>query len=290
MKNVEVMRSGFLVIPFDLPKCTALGDDTDVRHYMYVKKHQTKVESEANCLFIVNLPLLTQVDSIKESFGRICAQYETVAHVAELLHHDEFGLHEVDLGALTSDFRDTGDAEDRRYTPRNSALLKFVDQASLENCWAALRKYAHKQKELVEWAFQSPSIATFQSFYKPLDLEYLRSDIHEHMLLFEQREQLAQDEVQSSIVDEDGFTLVVGKNTKSLNSIRRRILNRNPLLKHTRKEKPPSMVDKKAKQDFYRFQLREQKKQEINELLSKFKEDQERIKVMKSKRKFNPYS
>lgn len=110
------------------------------------------------------------------------------------------------------------------------------------------------------------------------------------MALFEQREQQAQEEVQSSIVDEDGFTLVVGKNTKSLNSIRKKIFNRNPLLKHEKPKKMPNMVDKKAKKDFYRFQVRERKKQEINELLAKFKQDQEKIKEMKSKRRFNPYT
>ena len=91
-------------------------------------------------------------------------------------------------------------------------------------------------------------------------------------------------------MDEDGFTLVVGKNTKSLNSIRKKILNKNPLSKHENKAKPISNIDKKAKKDFYRFQVRKRKKQEINQLLSKFKEDQERIKVMKAKRKFNPYT
>lgn len=110
------------------------------------------------------------------------------------------------------------------------------------------------------------------------------------MSVFEERERQAQEDIQTSVVDEDGFTLVVGKNTKSLNSIKKKILNRNPLSKHENKVKPPSAVDKKAKQDFYRFQVRERKKQEINELLSKFKEDQAKIKVMKDKKKFNPYA
>ncbi|AMD19507.1 HCL644Cp [Eremothecium sinecaudum] len=290
MVAVDVMKNGFLVIPFALPSCEKLFESSGAMHYMFVKKHQTKNASESNCLFLVNLPLLASLDSIKSSFGSICSQYDTVAHILQLLYHDEFGLNEIQLSELTSDLVSLDNAEEKRYTPRNTALLQFVDESSLNNCWDALRRYSHKAKSLIQWEFPHPSVSTFTNFYKPLDIEYLKNDIHEHMQLFEQREALAQDEVQSTIVDEDGFTLVVGKNTKSLNSIRRKLLHGNPLFKHVAKAKPPNMITKNAKQDFYRFQMREKKKQEVNELLKKFKEDQERIKVMKAKKKFNPYT
>lgn len=288
------MKNGFLVIPFKLPSFPALKglDESKAYHYMYVKKHQTKVESEVNSLFIINIPLLTNLETFKNVMHTICSKYDTVSHVEDLLYNDEFGLQEVDLSALTSDLMAVEKVSEARFTPRNTALLKFVDSSSLDNCWESLRKYSNlkaKDEEFIEWKYTSPSVSTFINFYKPLDIDYLKEDIHTHLSIFEQREQQAQDEVQSSIVDEDGFTLVVGKNTKSLNSIRKKILNKNPLSKHTDKVKPVSMVDKKSKDDFYRFQVRERKKQEINQLLNKFKEDQERIKVMKAKKKFNPY-
>ncbi|KAM3161408.1 Ribosomal RNA-processing protein 7 [Lachancea thermotolerans] len=291
--RVDSMKNGFLVIPFKLPQSQKLEEHSEEAcHYMFIKKHQSKSELEQNCLFLVNLPLLTHLENLKQGFGSIMSQYGSVAHVAQLLHHDEFGLSEVDLSSLTSDLMSTGDAEEKRYTPRNTALLQFVDAASVDNAWSALRKYSQerKQSKIVTWNFDSPSMATFINFYKPLDLDYLKEDVYSHMALFEQREQQAQEQAQSSIVDEDGFTLVVGKNTKNLNSIRKKILNKNPLLKHEKIVKPPTMADKKAKQDFYRFQIRERKKQEISELLKKFKQDQEKIKEMKSKRKFNPYA
>ncbi|SCW03028.1 LAFE_0G01354g1_1 [Lachancea fermentati] len=290
--KIDCMKNGYLVVPFQLPSSDKLKECENALHYMFVKKHQSKSEHEQRCLFLVNLPLLTHSENLKKSFQEICSRSNTVAHISQLLHYDEFGLNDVDLSSLTSDLMSTGDAEEKRFTPRNTALLQFVDDSSLENAWNALKKYSQDSQDdkLVTWSFRSPSMETFINFYKPLDTEYLKTDIHEHMALFEQREAQAQEEVQSSLVDEDGFTLVVGKNTKSLNSIRKKIFNRNPLLKHEKVAKPPSMVDKKAKQDFYRFQIREKKKQEISELLKKFKQDQERVKEMKSKRKFNPYS
>lgn len=289
-ESVHSMKNGFLVVPFRLPAERFLPSDECKYHYMFVKKHQTKVENEQSCLFVVNIPLLTGLETLKSAFNKICDQYDTVSHIEDLLHHDEFGLREVDLSSLTSDLLSTGSPEESRFTPRNTALLKFVDEASVNNCWNALRKYSQSDRsKSIEWKYTTPSVSTLLDFYKPLPKDYLKEDIAEHMSLFEQREQQAQEDVQSSLVDEDGFTLVVGKNTKSLNSIRKKVLNRNPLSKHENKVAPPTAVDKKSKQDFYRFQIRERKKREINQLLVKFKEDQERIKVMKAKKKFNPY-
>ncbi|GMM56638.1 Rrp7 protein [Maudiozyma humilis] len=292
-KRVSSMKNGFLVLPFRQPKSKVLPSKTASYHYVYAKMHSSKNEGEQNCIFVVNLPMLANTESCKSAINAICEKYDTVSHLESLVHSDEFGLGEVDLSALTSDLMtNTEDAAEKRFTPRNTALLKFVDKASASNCLSALRKYSSASKSsIIEWEYTSPSIQTFLNYYKPLNIEYLKEDVHTHLSIFEQREQQAQEDVQSSIVDEDGFTLVVGKNTKNLNSIRKKILNRNPLLKNSGEgvEKPQTAVDKKAKRDFYRFQVRERKKQEINELLSKFKEDQERIKVMKEKKKFNPY-
>lgn len=285
------MKKGFLVIPFKLPKHKALPSDDAAFHYIFVKKHESPDENEQNSLFLVNMPLLTHLDNLRSVFQKICSNFNTVSHMEELLYNDEFGLQDVDLSALTSDLMSVEDPESKRYTPKNTALLKFVDDSSVSNCFNALKKYSKlDQSSRIEWEYKSPTVDTFLNFYKPLDTDYLKEDIHSHMEIFEQREQEAQNATQSSIVDEDGFTLVVGKNTKSLNSIRKKILKKNPLSKHENKASPPSSIDKKGKEDFYRFQIRERKKQEINQLLNKFKEDQEKIKIMKANRKFNPYT
>lgn len=298
MVHINSMKNGFLVIPFKLPDHPVLSElnnnnnKTPACHYMFMKKHQAKQEEELNSIFLVNIPLLTNLESMKSIIQQICSKYDTVSHVEELLYNDEFGLNDVNLSSLTSDLMTIpNDISETRFTPRNTALLKFVDKSSLDNCWNALLKYSNlsNTEKFIIWDYNTPPISTFTNFYKPIDLDYLKEDVHSHLSIFEQREQAAQDEIQGTIVDEDGFTLVVGKNTKSLNSIRKKILQKNPLTKHSTKTKPATMVDKKAKNDFYRFQVRERKKQEINQLLSKFKEDQERIKVMKAKKKFNPY-
>lgn len=192
-EDINTMKNGFIVVPFRLPDHKALPKSKEASlHYMFARRHQSSNANESDCLFLVNLPLLSNIEHMKKFVGQLCEKYDTVSHVEELLYNDEFGLHEVDLSALTSDLMSTADVNEKRYTPRNTALLKFVDDASINNCWNALRKYsnfhAKHPKELFEWTYTTPSFTTFINFYKPLDIDYLKEDIHTHMMVFEQRE------------------------------------------------------------------------------------------------------
>ena len=90
---------------------------------------------------------------------------------------------------------------------------------------------------------------------------------------------------QTEIVDEDGFTLVVGSHTKT----KAGMLGKQKLLQAKEQERSKKKLKRKEKDDFYRFQLREKKKAEMNDLLHKFKQDQERVKVMKERKRFRPY-
>ena len=304
---VSMMKNGFIVVPFKLP-------ETDIYpvqavHYLFVKKHDNKQnEEESNTLFLFNLPILTHLDVLKTNFNKILSKYETQSIYEKILYLDEFKLNEINLNELSSDYYDqtNSSSKNKRYLPHNTCLLKFVDATSLNNCLSSLRKYSAKsgseKKHLVVWeGISQPSLKDFTNFYNPLPVDYLKTEISEALQDFEDRESKAIEDLNnaSSLVDEDGFTLVVGKNTKNLNSIKRKLLHKNPLTKFNKVSKVPrnsglaqSVQDKenkKVKLDFYRFQIRERKKNEINELLRKFKDDQAKIKEMKLQKRFNPY-
>ena len=124
LSKIDCMKNGFLVIPFKLPEVLKKPMLKDAFHYMFIKKHQTKQESEMNSLFVVNIPLLTNLDIMKTVTAKICERYDTMAHVENLLYNDEFGLNEINLSALTSDLlTDTNDQSESRFTPRNTCLL-----------------------------------------------------------------------------------------------------------------------------------------------------------------------
>lgn len=91
-------------------------------------------------------------------------------------------------------------------------------------------------------------------------------------------------------VDADGFTLVGSASKRKGGPLRpdpAATLSGggvNPEDQSSNKSKKS-----KEKKDFYRFQIREQKKQEMNGLLKRFREDQEKIKELKEKKRFRPY-
>ncbi|GME97750.1 unnamed protein product [[Candida] boidinii] len=120
-----------------------------------------------------------------------------------------------------------------------------------------------------------------------MDSESLEIESAESVLEFARKEQEAKDEIDNmkTITDEDGFTMVVGSHRKTKTGIMGSLKKTNEI----EKEKAVKKMKRKEKQDFYRFQIREKKKQEMNHLLAKFKEDQERVKEMKEKRRFRPY-
>lgn len=284
---MSVINNGFLVIPFKLSTQPEIIEDT--KHYLFVKKHSPKDEKEQNCLFCVNLPMLTDIDSLRNMVGKICNNYNTAAYIENWIKHEQFEFDTMRFSSLTNEL---SKGSESHYSPHNTSLLKFVDSFSFDNFWNALKNYSKNAKDsnLISWECNGPSITKFVGHYKPINSEYLKKDVFSHLKAFSESELAAQQEVQSSIMDADGFTLVVGKNTKSLDSIKKKILKKNPLSKYSTKTRAKVVLDKKSKQDFYRFQIRERKKIEITQLLAKFKEDQEKIKVMKQKRKFNPYS
>ena len=67
------------------------------------------------------------------------------------------------------------------------------------------------------------------------------------------------------------------------------ILGKQKLAATVESEKAKSKMKSKEKQDFYRFQIRQRKKEEMNDLLNKFKMDQEKVRVMREKKRFRPY-
>ena len=120
-----------------------------------------------------------------------------------------------------------------------------------------------------------------------LDPNSLTEEVSQALIDFDKAEQQSIEELQlqRNLVDEDGFTLVVGSHRKT----KAGILGKQKLASTVGVVKAQSKMKSKEKQDFYRFQLRQRKKEEMNELLNKFKLDQEKVRMMKEKKRFRPY-
>lgn len=313
---VAAMKNGFIPVPFKLNKNDSLNiQDDDIFHYIFMKKHQS-TQKEENTVFLYNLPLLTTFETVSLNLNKIVNQFKGQVIFdknSENFKTDEFKLEAIDINSLSSDYILNSDNETvspkqalggseykGESRPFNTTYLTLLDNDSLKSLFSCLNKYI-KKNEIVEWEYPEsvtmPSLKQFQSFMKPLPVQYLKELVMQTMEDFNEREVIANDELLTSanLVDDDGFTLVVGKNTKTKSGLSRNTDKlHNPLMKYNKtiKKQRAGAVKKNkwdGQLDFYRFQQREKKKVEIGELLSKFKKDQAKIIQWKETGKFNPY-
>ncbi|CDR40391.1 CYFA0S05e00254g1_1 [Cyberlindnera fabianii] len=288
--TVEEVK-GFTVIPVSLPQNPYYKAQTQIKHYMFIKKHQSSTLKELaeRSLFIVNPPLDTTLNTIRKFFKSV----STNSLIENVLVNQENLDYEINLTRLTSDLYDEEEESDQTLfkIPNYTALVVFVDKAAAGLAMSKLKKYAKcKDADLFRWeGEQTSGSLRFQNMYKKeiLSVEETSAAVTQALTEFEEREEESIKKLKEmkEIVDDDGFTLVVGKNRKTKRGILGKISGTTKFetAKTGKKEK------KKEKQDFYRFQIREKKKQEMNELLKKFRDDQERIKELKEKKRFRPY-
>ncbi|GMF46543.1 unnamed protein product [[Candida] boidinii] len=175
--------------------------------------------------------------------------------------------------------------------PLGCGIVTFLDKNGLNLALQSIKKIISSGKNIPIWPkdLQATGTERYINNYrsKIMDSETLETESAESVLEFARKEQEAKDEIDSmkTITDEDGFTMVVGSHRKTKTGIMGSLKKTNEI----EKEKALKKMKRKEKQDFYRFQIREKKKQEMNHLLAKFKEDQEKVKEMKEKRRFRPY-
>ena len=113
------------------------------------------------------------------------------------------------------------------------------------------------------------------------DATQLESQVKRFMTKYDARRQQEENRVKKrkNQPDEDGWITVTSKNT---NKIPKSKLSRIKLRKVSRKKKKNELLH------FYKFQMREEKRDNIMQLQKKFDEDKNKITAMKLQRKFKP--
>jgi ribosomal RNA-processing protein 7 len=267
---------GFTVVPVIIPPTPYYKQQT---HYMFIKRHTSNdPQLSQRSLFILNPPLNTTLTYIKKFIQSI----STNLLIEQWFINEESLDYDINLTKLTSDLYDE---ENQVKLPNGTGVLVFVDKDACTLALSKLKKYV-KGKERFSWEMEHGSIKMVESYRAMrLPIEHTSELVTRALQDFEQREAESMEKLQDiQIVDEDGFTMVVGKNRKTKRGILGKISGTQKI-----KQQEENKLKKKEKQDFYRFQIREKKKLEMNELLKKFKDDQERIKELKEKKRFRPY-
>lgn len=275
---------GFGVLPVSLPKSSS-------PHYLYFKKHETKGGSNTNrALFLVNLPIETSFSTLKKYFQKIALGATIESFIPSLLTDFSEDTY-VDLTKLTSDLElSTPDeaVEVGSKLPKNCGIVNFIDKSAFQLAMTSLKNLA-AESTVSSWpvADMGPGFFLKSIHLQTLDPERLAKEVSQALVDFNAAEKESAEKLQqqSQLVDEDGFTLVVGSHRKT----KAGIMGKQKLASTVELEKAQSKLKKKEKDDFYRYQLRQRKKEEMNELLHKFKLDQERVRQMKEKKRFRPY-
>lgn len=286
---------GFLPLEITLPEAADLPEST---HLCYLKPHLSKNENEqtdtTSSIFLINPLPYWNLSNVKKLFKQInpSCHIESVmvresidnSRISSIGSGINYDLH-INLSKLTNEELGTELSAEQRL-PFGSSVIKFLDRDSFELFLTSLKKINSK-KLIYEFDKKDTGFNKYSTVVHE-DKFLLEKKVTKKLIEFQNREKIASEELENmkTVVDEDGFTLVIGSQNKTKADILGTMKKQADLEKdseHVKKEK------KKEKQDFYRFQIRERKKNEMSELLLKFRQDQQRVKAMKERRKFKPY-
>ncbi|KAK6198113.1 ribosomal RNA processing protein 7 [Scheffersomyces amazonensis] len=277
---------GFYVLPLEFPESKTF-------HYIYFKKHETKSSESTNSnqntsLFVYNLPINTSITSLKKFFQDVSIGATISSFIPSKLtdYPEDVWL---DLTSLTSDLElnnSNSEESESQKLPKNCGIIKFIDKSSFQLAFNSLKKLSAQSKP-TKWAFETIDSTYYLKKYQNqiLNSEEISTQVSQALIDFDKAEQDSINQIHSNLVDEDGFTMVVGSHRKT----KAGILGKQRLAATVELNKAQGKLKKKEREDFYRFQLRERKKEEMNQLLLKFKEDQEKVRLMREKKRFRPY-
>ncbi|KAI9279040.1 ribosomal RNA-processing protein 7-domain-containing protein [Umbelopsis sp. AD052] len=292
---------GFKILPIHMNR--------DAVHYMYIKKHESRQDSEATpkdrTMFILNLPVDTTDEHIKRLFqpyGRVVSiKYHTRGNQPE---EEEEGEAEeavetaVDQPKLSRKQQQKLEEEEKQKKETDASLkirsvlttgsfahVVLLEAKELENVLnmnAKKREWTEDDEAMLPLGFDR--YKTMYALSHPSARE-LQSRVDSYIIKFQaaeyEKERIATE--QQNKMDEDGFIMVTRHHRRGTNTDGEVTVT---AAKADRQVKPQK---KKELLNFYRFQMREQKRDQLVELRKKFEDDRKKIEQLKQTRKFRPY-
>jgi ribosomal RNA-processing protein 7 len=298
MAGVARQVSGFIVLPIQFKSSPSFPEP--VTHYIYLRPDEPKLPStEApRSLFLVNIPITTTEQHLKHLFatqltaGRVervnfddsTSTSKLITENAQSAKHGKkrkrITSSELEVELETATLPETWD---RTINPSGShAVVVFVDRPSMEASLKAVKKAA-KLGTTITWG------EGIENRIPPLGLK--RYEAH-HALRYPSRKELLSsvDSYMSAYSrmeearsreeakkrqqpDEDGFVTV----TKGARG--------GVIRKEDAKELGEREKEKETGiENFYRFQMRERRKEEQGRLMRQFEEDKRKVEEMRRRR------
>ncbi|KAN0011877.1 hypothetical protein ACTFIU_007448 [Dictyostelium citrinum] len=249
-KKVENTISGFTILPVQI-------ENSIFKKYIYIKKETNKKWPQNKTLFVTNLPTHCQ----------------TLEDVKKLFKYDF--IESVHFGQPNLKNNDTPTAEDSLEqideSTKHVAHIVMKDQDSL-------KLFLKKSHSL---SIQQPSLPLngfnqlLNQYNSKIIVNYDELQIKLDNIMIDYDKRVLESKKRSksrNVPDEEGFITVGPSSAKVMTA-----------------EEVKALMEKKQKKNFYAFQHRQTKKDELDVLRQKFEEDKQRISKITAARKFKPY-
>ncbi|KAG7397622.1 hypothetical protein PHYBOEH_000443 [Phytophthora boehmeriae] len=236
------------------------------RRFIYAKQHDSKpsvdfangesVLASGRTAYVVNLPLTASEEWLRACFEPLGAIQHVVPGSGGLYKEED------EDAQLSTEFQASRTAH--VVFKAQESLNKLLKVETLET--PAPSKFSGLQAYAAKYRRNRPGLAAV----KAIADRFMASFDEEEAEDLRRREEL------KNQVDDDGFQTVV--NTK-----KRGIVSQEDTI-----AKPAKKQKGKERNDFYRFQTREKKRDQLKTLRERFEEDRELVEKMKKANKFRP--
>ncbi|KUJ18046.1 uncharacterized protein LY89DRAFT_35984 [Mollisia scopiformis] len=290
--------SDYALLPITIPPIPSYPHQTT--HTLYLRPHAPKIPTpnDARSLFLVNLPIDSTTASLRSLFTSLvgAGKFEDCSFEHERVRKPL----PAPANGSKKRKRADDDTEEEIELPRtwdrdlrrsgSSAVVLLVDEKSVELVLKTVRKLHKKGRG--GWPVWESEGSTGSQRYRlhhtlsfP-DPKILQANIDTFMSAFNDREESRKREERKGrqVPDEDGFVTVMrGGRT-------------GPARAEEVERKRAEMEERERKKrgemgDFYRFQMRERRKEVQGEMVRRFEEDRRRVEGMRRERgRFRPES
>ncbi|KEF56587.1 uncharacterized protein A1O9_06776 [Exophiala aquamarina CBS 119918] len=293
MAKVPREVGGCIALPINLPVRKSFPEQT--KHYLYIRPHDPQIPDEdaPRSLFLVNIPVTATVQTLRHLFttqlegGRVESVHfaekapgqTSTAVTRSSRKRKRMTAEELEAGLDKYSLPKVFDSE--IHGTGSTAIVVFVDRASMELTLKTARR-AVKTGATIEWEDTAQSTSprfglTRYEHHKHLKFpsrkKLLRS-VNGFMTAYAQMEEARSRENtrKRQMPDEDGFITV----TRGSKGGARAEEIKELAEKHKEKNK--------GLEDFYRFQMREKRKEQHHKMLRKFEDDKRKVNEMRHRR------
>ncbi|TKA77744.1 hypothetical protein B0A55_04180 [Friedmanniomyces simplex] len=302
---VPLTVNDFTVLPLRPPPLPSYPQETN--HYLYLRANAPKVPTEDTPreVFLVNVPVDTTEVHLRalfaEQLGGVRVEsvgFEGTKRVGKGItapviaaikrgRKRKRGVENYEAGAAGQEVGRLPEVWDREvHSSGGTAVVTFVDKASAEMAVKEARRAAKSGRQIVwgagvEGKLPPLGSARYQAHHalRYPDPATLQQSVDDFMTAFSAREAVRAKELHRvrSVPDADGFVTVT-RGARIAPGAREEDAGKKEEEGARKREK------RKVGEDFYRFQVREKRKEQQLGLVRGFEEDQRRVEEMRRRR------